>query len=180
LLFINAHKILGGLEGTEKEKFVTEPETDHSEEIEKIQDEVNALLEKMPEEIKNCQIGVLSENSDKHLMIESVMALLHFSQRMIMTGDKEFNFLIKKSQINRAQENVKEDKKLTPSEVNNVAAATTYGLKNNINEKTYSALEKLKMSLEAEESEIVVMHEVPADETNDPGNVISAGQHIDY
>ena len=162
LLFISAHKILGEMDTEEAKKFDVE-DIKHDEEIEKIQEEINEKMKNMPDEIKNCHIGVVSETSDKTLMIESVFALLHFSQKMILHGDKEFNFLLKKSRIKRSQENVNEEKKLTDSEVNKVAAVTTYGLKNNISEKTYSALEKLKQSLEKEESEIVVMHEVPKD-----------------
>ncbi len=112
------------------------------------QEKIAGMIKAMPREVQNVQIGVSSDSSTKYLMVETIQALLHFSTTLLMFGDDEMSFLLKKSQINKTQQN--RENKITPSEVNKVAAAVTFGLKSNVSEKTYSALEKLKMQLEEE------------------------------
>jgi len=142
-LMLNANRIVTG----------ENPTSESEEKIKEISAEIKSKISDMPESVREVRIAVGSDNSDKMLIVETIMALLHFSQNLILQGNKELNFLLKKSMLNRFQEEKQqpEEEKLTPAEVNKLAGMTVYGIHTIIPEKTMSALEKLKKQMETEE-----------------------------
>ena len=159
-LFKTAHQYLANADDLSVAGM--EKDLNAGKEISEIDIKIAGLMEKMPEEVKNIQIGVMSDSSDKFMMVESIMALLGFAQGLILAGNKELNFLLKKIQLKRIQENLEE--KLTDSEVNKVVAAQTFGLKNHIKEDTISKLEKMKAEMDAKNGITSVSEEKPVED----------------
>jgi hypothetical protein len=140
-MFIDAHMICEDtIEGQEKRTQY------NNEEIKTLND----LRNKQSVEVKNCRIGVMSDTSDKYLQVESIIALQNFTIELAFVSD-ELNFTIRKNMINRAQENVLKEIKLDKKQVNQIVARQIHGLDHKVDEKTYSALEKLKLELEKED-----------------------------
>lgn len=147
-LFRNVHQYLANAENLSVAEM--EKDLNAGKDISDIEIKIAALMEKMPEEVRSIQVGVMSDTSDKYMMVESIMALLGFAQNLIMAGNKELNFLMKKIQIRRVQENSELKEKLTPPQINQVAAAQTFGLKNHIKEDTITKLQRMKEQLDIE------------------------------
>ena len=118
------------------------------EEITKIE----AEKKKMPDAARHSRVGIGSDKSDKILLVESNIGLMLFAQDMIMTNNREFEFLVNKMRINTHNESKPKEKQLTPKEVNLVSKATSFGVKSHLKESTFSALEKLKANLEKQEN----------------------------
>lgn len=83
-------------------------------------DELNAIISRIPEEVKNHNFAYCSETSNKFLSVEGIIALQKFVENKILCGDKEICFIINKKRFSG-------HKKLKPAEVNRAAKAVTYG-----------------------------------------------------
>ena len=111
--------------------------------------EIEAIKAKYPDEIQYAQVAYLSDKSDKKLSQEAVLALLNFTQNTILICD-ELNFTLKKMQLKRAQFDT--ETKLTDKQVNKIAKAAAFNVRDNIDDKTIDALQKLKLELEQNEN----------------------------
>ena len=129
-------------------KVMTENRTEYTEEeIKKIEKEKN----QMRECVKESRVAIHSDKSDKYLLVESNLALYVFTQEMLWLNNKEFDFLIKKMRIKSFNDNLPKEKQLSKKEVNVVSKATTFGVKSHMKDSAFSALEKLKATLEESE-----------------------------
>jgi len=126
------------------------------EEVQKLE----TIRDSLPIEIREGRFAWCSDRSDKLLSNEALTAFRIFVETVafIPEFEKEFTFLIKKMQINSFQENTNFiNNKLDKTEINKVAKATTFGIKavakigDNIDPKTLSALEKLKLQMEEQD-----------------------------
>lgn len=113
---------------------------------------INEEKDKMSEAARHARVAIGSDKSDKFLLVESNLGLMMFAQDMLMTNNKEFSFLVSKMRINTYNETKPKEKQLTPKEVNLVSKATNFGVKSHLKDSTFSALEKLKSSLEEKEN----------------------------
>jgi hypothetical protein len=126
-------------------RIVTEDRKEYSEAEKK---EFNDAKASIPSEILNAQVAYLSDKSDKTLSQEAVIALRYFTEFALFESD-ELLFTLKKKQIKQAQEYTKN--KLTDKQVNKVAKASTFNVRQHIDDDTFSALSKLKNELEESE-----------------------------
>lgn len=120
--------------------------------------ELEEIGKTLPLEVKNKQIGVCSDKSNKYLLVETNIALQNFVELAMLNDVDEILFLMNKVTLTRLQE--KSDEKnqqnvLSTKEINKVAKANTYGIygiKNKIDSNTLSKLENLKNSLSEKEN----------------------------
>ena len=117
------------------------------EELEKL----DTLKKEMPDAVKNSWIAIHSESSDKYLMVEANLALLNFTEQMILLDVPEFNFLLKKMRLNKINNLVPKEKQMSQTQVNKVVKATTFGIGHSLDNGTLVALQNLKKQLEESE-----------------------------
>jgi len=119
--------------------------------------ELNDARNLVPIEIREGSYAIMSETSDKVISREAVVALRIFMERLMwmMEYEKDVKFLVTKMKLNNSQEDV-DTNKLTKSEINIVAKAMTFGteIKNTLDSKTLTALEKLRAQFQGEETDL--------------------------
>ena len=108
----------------------------------KLIDEYNSEIKKLPAEIKFKYYAYYGNKSDKYLSKYAITALNNFINECIICDEKEINFLLNKMRIKQAQERFPKNKQLNNSELNKVVKSSTFGLRNIVDDKT---LEKLKV-----------------------------------
>ena len=108
----------------------------------KLIDEYNSEIKKLPVEIKFKYYAYSGNKSDKYLSKYAITALNNFVNDCIICGEKEIHFLVNKMRFKQAQERFPKNKQLNNSELNKVIKSSTFGLRNIVDNKT---LEKLKV-----------------------------------
>ena len=108
---------------------------------------LETLLKKLPAEIRYQTQAFVSDKSSKIISQEAVLALREFTTNGILWGERDIEFTIKKYCVKEAQKSVKKEKRLKDSEVNRVIKASTYRLRNCVNEDTLDKLIELKKEL---------------------------------
>jgi hypothetical protein len=122
------------------------PGISDTEELSVKLNELNDKINSFPIEYREYSIAYYSLNSDKLLSIHALYALNHFVEQALLIGDKDIHFTITKVRLKDNQ--IIKNSKISQTEINSLAKATSYGVKNNhLSEKTYNALEKLKLQL---------------------------------
>lgn len=129
-LFVDAKAIVENRDYTEEEK-----------------QELNSVRDKLPIEIRTGSVTFLSENSDKTISYDAVVALQHFVTNMILCDNKELMFTINKKRMKESQSEFSEEKRLNQKQINSVSKAATYGIKDSIDSDTFSKLEAMKKQL---------------------------------
>lgn len=124
-------------------KAMTENRTERTpEEMKKIQEIKNSI----PVECLNGSCAYFSDTSTKFLSIEALIALRYICEELLFSDDKEAHFTINKKRLNEYQKEQKN--KLNENEINRVTKATTYGVGDNMDDKTREALLKLQSQLQ--------------------------------
>lgn len=110
----------------------------------KLIDEYNSEIKKLPAEIKFKYYAYFGNKSDKYLSKYAVTALNNFISECIICDEKEIHFLVNKMRFKQAQERFPKNKQLNNSELNKVVKASTFGLRNIVDDKTIEKLKDLK------------------------------------
>jgi hypothetical protein len=133
----------------EKIKVIREIQTpgiSDSEEFDKLTEELETTINKMPVEFKEYSIAYYSLNSNKHLSIHALYALNYFVEQALFLGDKDVQFTVTKVRLMDNQ--IVKNSHISKTELNSIAKVSSFGVKNHhLSEKTYIALEKLKIEL---------------------------------
>ena len=109
-------------------------------------DELDLIRKQLPIAHKNGSTAYFSDTSTKFLSIEAIIALQYFLEKMILLDNKEIMFTINKRRISETQTQRKN--KLSDKQINLVSKATTYGIGDNLDSKTFNALNQLKNQLQ--------------------------------
>lgn len=129
-----------------KQMYIT-AETDNDKK-QKLIDEYNSEIKKLPTEIKFKDYAYFGNKSDKYLSKYALIALKNFISETLLSDEKEINFLLNKMRFKQAQERFPKNKQLNNSELNKVVKASTFGLRNIIDDKTLEKLKVLKDEIE--------------------------------
>ena len=116
----------------------------------KLIDEYNSEIKKLPAEIKFKYYAYYGNKSDKYLSKYAITALNNFINECIICDEKEINFLLNKMRIKQAQERFPKNKQLNNSELNKVVKSSTFGLRNIVDDKTLEKLKVLKDGISME------------------------------
>lgn len=129
-----------------KQMYIT-AETDNDKK-QKLIDEYNSEIKKLPTKIKFKDYAYFGNKSDKYLSKYALIALKNFISETLLSDEKEINFLLNKMRFKQAQERFPKNKQLNNSELNKVVKASTFGLRNIIDDKTLEKLKVLKDEIE--------------------------------
>lgn len=140
---------------------LSDNKTEYSSEDQKIMEDIR---NKMPAEIKGSIVAVGSKKSDKVLCVEEIIALTDFCENAMLLGDPEIHSLVKAMMHKRSRNN--NFLKSLPQEVQDYGTSSKpaktkpkthnvsqqLGISGIVDDKTMSALEKLKLKMEESEN----------------------------
>lgn len=109
----------------------------------------NDCKAKYPIEVIKKTMAYSSETSDKYLCIESIQALLTFTQECIMRDVRDIMFLLNKKRVRQFNERLPKKKQLNNKQINEVSKANAFDMSHHLSPDT---LQKLKEIHNSEES----------------------------
>ena len=148
-MMVDAKAYLEKSEESKSEKSKSEESKSEETSIKYSPEQLKTLKDaqaEIPLEVKEIRVGYRSENSDKFLSQDAIIALYHFTSRL------------KQSQLN-----FKSPEKLNKPQVNKLSKVGTYGVKeNHLDSATVSALEKLKAQMDQNQMDQDQIEQNPA------------------